>query len=93
VGQLDCGRDPYISAIRVAKNRPGVMRVVLDLKDRGQTVGISVAAIGAYGHRLVIDLYPARTTETVASPPSLPQPAMVAQRAAPGRARCRNMRG
>ena len=36
--------DPYIKAVRVGANRPGVVRVVLDLKDRGQAAGLHAAA-------------------------------------------------
>ncbi len=39
--------DPYIQGLRVARNRPGVVRLVLDLKAEGE-----------YGHRLVLDIYP-----------------------------------
>jgi N-acetylmuramoyl-L-alanine amidase len=77
VGQLTAG-DPFISAIRVAKNRPGVMRVVLDLKTAVKPSVFPLQPLEQFGHRLVIDLYPARTTETVASPTVAPQP-VVAQ--------------
>ena len=51
--------DPYISAIRVGANRPGVMRVVLDLKTAVKPSVFVMPPVGEYGHRLVVDLYPA----------------------------------
>ncbi len=50
--------DPYISSLRVAVNRPGVMRVVLDLKAEVRPQVFALKPIADYGHRLVLDLYP-----------------------------------
>jgi N-acetylmuramoyl-L-alanine amidase len=50
--------DPYISSLRVAANRPGVMRVVLDLKAEVRPQVFALKPIADYGHRLVLDLYP-----------------------------------
>jgi N-acetylmuramoyl-L-alanine amidase len=50
--------DPYISALRVARNRPGVTRVVLDLKTEVKPQLFTLKPIADYGHRLVLDLYP-----------------------------------
>jgi N-acetylmuramoyl-L-alanine amidase len=50
--------DPYISALRVAINRPGVTRVVLDLKAEVRPQVFALKPIAQYGHRLVLDLYP-----------------------------------
>jgi len=50
--------DPYISSLRVAVNRPGVMRVVLDLKAEVRPQVFALQPIADYGHRLVLDLYP-----------------------------------
>ncbi len=58
-GQLTTD-DPYIGAIRVGKNRPGVMRLVLDLKAAIKPSVFQLQPLGQYGHRLVIDLYPAQ---------------------------------
>ena len=60
--------DPYISAIRVGLNRPGVMRVVLDLKGPAKPSVFQLPALGQYGHRLVVDLYPAQPDATAANP-------------------------
>jgi N-acetylmuramoyl-L-alanine amidase len=50
--------DPYIQAIRVAQFRPGVLRIVLDLKTGVKPQAFALKPIGDYGHRLVLDLYP-----------------------------------
>jgi N-acetylmuramoyl-L-alanine amidase len=55
--------DPHVRAIRVARNRPGVMRVVLDLKDEARTNLFQLAPVGEYRHRLVLDIYPARPAD------------------------------
>jgi N-acetylmuramoyl-L-alanine amidase len=68
--------DPYIGAIRVGVNRPGVMRVVLDLKAAVRPSVFQLPPLGAYGHRLVVDLYPAQAGD-ITSIPAVPQPAMV----------------
>jgi N-acetylmuramoyl-L-alanine amidase len=50
--------DPYIQAIRVAVYRPGVLRVVLDLKSEVNPQLFALKPVGDYGHRVVLDLYP-----------------------------------
>jgi N-acetylmuramoyl-L-alanine amidase len=51
--------DPYVQALRVGHNRPGVIRLVLDLKAEIKPQVFTLPPIGEYGHRLVVDLYPA----------------------------------
>jgi N-acetylmuramoyl-L-alanine amidase len=50
--------DPYLKGLRVARNRPGVTRVVLDLKAEVRPQVFSLPPVGEYGHRLVLDIYP-----------------------------------
>jgi N-acetylmuramoyl-L-alanine amidase len=50
--------DPYIEKLRVGKNRPGVVRVVLDLKTEVKPQAFALKPIAEYGHRLVLDIYP-----------------------------------
>jgi N-acetylmuramoyl-L-alanine amidase len=52
--------DPYIKAVRVAVNRPGVVRIVFDLKAEVRPYVFPLPPAGEYQHRLVLDLYPAR---------------------------------
>lgn len=75
--------DPYIGAIRVGMNRPGVMRLVLDLKTVVKPSVFLLQPLGQYGHRLVVDLYPAQAAiaeaNLAASQPAvaeLPNPAV-----------------
>jgi N-acetylmuramoyl-L-alanine amidase len=50
--------DPYIRSIRVGRFKPGVLRLVLDLKDEARAETFTLAPVGSYGHRLVLDIYP-----------------------------------
>jgi len=50
--------DPYIKLIRAAVNRPGVVRIVVELKDKVDPQLFTLKPIADYGHRLVLDLYP-----------------------------------
>jgi N-acetylmuramoyl-L-alanine amidase len=50
--------DPYIEKLRVGRNRPGVVRVVLDLKAEVRAQVFNLKPVADYGHRLVLDIYP-----------------------------------
>jgi N-acetylmuramoyl-L-alanine amidase len=50
--------DPYIGAARVGRFKPGVARLVLDLKEAVKPQIFVLPPVGDYGHRLVLDLYP-----------------------------------
>jgi N-acetylmuramoyl-L-alanine amidase len=52
--------DPYILAVRVGVNRPGVVRVVFDLRTEVKPSVFALAPAGEYKHRLVLDIYPAK---------------------------------
>lgn len=52
-------QDQYISVIRAARNRPGVTRVVVELKSEVRPQVFSLKPMGDYGYRVVMDLYPA----------------------------------
>src|SRR4029079_2890997 len=49
--------DPHIRSIRLSRFRPGIVRLVLDLKDEVQPQIFAVTPVGEYGHRLVLDIY------------------------------------
>ncbi len=49
--------DPFIQQIRVGQNRPGVVRLVFDLKQPIAPQVFSLQPVGEYQHRLVMDLY------------------------------------
>jgi N-acetylmuramoyl-L-alanine amidase len=50
--------DPHIQSIRVARFRPGIVRIVLDLKGDVAPQIFALTPVGEYGYRLVLDLYP-----------------------------------
>ncbi len=77
-GQLT-PEDPYIGGIRVGVNRPGVMRVVLDLKAPVKPSVFQLQPLGQYGHRLVVDLYSARSEGVAANPAPQAQPVVAEQ--------------
>lgn len=52
--------DPYIKSVRVGLNRPNVVRVVLDLKTEVLPQVFAVPPVGEFGHRLMLDIYPAK---------------------------------
>jgi N-acetylmuramoyl-L-alanine amidase len=59
--------DPFIGSIRVAMNRPGVMRLVLDLKTPVKPSVFQLQPLEQYGHRLVVDLYPVAADDAAAN--------------------------
>lgn len=50
--------DPYVSGVRIGRFRPGVVRLVLDLKEQVKPQVFVLKPVGEYGHRLVLDVYP-----------------------------------
>ena len=50
--------DPYIKLIRAGRNKPGVVRLVIELKAEVRPQVFSLLPVGEYGHRLVLDLHP-----------------------------------
>lgn len=52
------GTDPYIQAVRIGRYKPGVLRLVLDLKTTVMPQAFVLKPVGDYGHRLVLDIYP-----------------------------------
>lgn len=55
--------DPYIRLVRVGRFKPGVVRVVLDLKTEVKPSIFTLPPIGEYGNRLVVDIYPAQAVD------------------------------
>jgi N-acetylmuramoyl-L-alanine amidase len=50
--------DAFVSAIRIGRYKPGVVRLVFDLKQVANPQLFVLAPVGEYGHRLVLDVYP-----------------------------------
>ncbi len=55
--------DPNIAGIRVGQFAPGVVRLVLDLKQPMAPQVFTLAPVAAYRHRLVFDLYPTQAAD------------------------------
>ena len=55
--------DPNIAGIRVGQSMPGVVRLVVDLKQPIAPQVFSLTPVAAYQHRLVFDLYPAQAAD------------------------------
>ena len=81
--------DPTIAGIRVAQNAPGVVRLVLDLKQPVAPQVFTLPPVAAYQHRLVFDLYPTQVADPLEAliaerikdtPPADPLGDLIAQR-------------
>ena len=59
--------DPYVQGLRVGKNRPGVVRVVLDLKTEVKPQHFVLKPVGEYAHRLVLDIHPLNAVDPLAA--------------------------
>ncbi len=57
--------DPYIKSVRVGVNRTNVIRMVLDLKTEVIPQVFAVPPAGEFGHRLMLDIYPAKPVDTM----------------------------
>ncbi|MEQ1880344.1 MAG: N-acetylmuramoyl-L-alanine amidase [Burkholderiales bacterium] len=73
--------DPYVSGLRIGRFKPGVIRLVLELKTDVKPQIFSLQPIGTYGHRLVIDVYPMVPLDPILTllqekknPPGTPSP-------------------
>src|SRR2546423_2561902 len=55
--------DPYIHAIRFGKFKPGVLRLVVDLKTEINPQIFALKPVAEYGYRLVVDLYPLQAVD------------------------------
>lgn len=58
--------DPYIAQVRVGQNRPGVVRLVFDLKEEIQPQVFALNPVGEYKHRLIFDLFPPNPVDPIA---------------------------
>jgi N-acetylmuramoyl-L-alanine amidase len=76
--------DPYIKQVRVANFKPGVVRLVVDLKAEIKPQIFALPPAGEYKYRLVLDIYPAqdplmamleqRDKAATSSPENVPTP-------------------
>ncbi len=59
--------DPNIAGIRVGQSTPGVVRLVIDLKQAMSPQVFALTPVAAYQHRLVFDLYPTQVADPLAA--------------------------
>lgn len=59
--------DPYIKEVRVGQNRPNVVRLVFDLKEKVTPQVFTLEPVGSYKHRLIFDLYPVKAADPIAA--------------------------
>jgi N-acetylmuramoyl-L-alanine amidase len=59
--------DPYIQKFRAGLFKPGVVRIVLDLKVAVKPSVFTLKPVGQYGHRLVLDIYPEHPADPLMS--------------------------
>lgn len=50
--------DPYIKLLRAGRYKPGVVRLVMELKTKVRPQVFVLEPVGDYGYRLVLDVYP-----------------------------------
>ncbi len=55
--------DPFIAGIRVAQHAPGVVRMVVDLKQEAVPQVFTLGPVAAYQHRLVFDFHPVKAVD------------------------------
>jgi N-acetylmuramoyl-L-alanine amidase len=55
--------DPNIKLLRAGRFKPGVVRLVMELKTEVAPQVFVLAPVGEYGHRLVLDVYPANAPD------------------------------
>ena len=61
------GNDPYIKLVRVGRYKPGVVRLVLELKAEVKPSVFVLKPVGEYGDRLVLDIYPVHPVDPLMS--------------------------
>ncbi|OGS80929.1 MAG: N-acetylmuramoyl-L-alanine amidase [Gallionellales bacterium GWA2_59_43] len=70
--------DPYVKSVRVGRFKPGVVRLVLDLKTEVKPQLFDLKPVKNYGHRLVLDVYPAHPADPLMALLDQPKPAAAA---------------
>jgi len=81
--------DPYIKSVRVGRFKPGVVRLVLDLKSEVKPQLFDLNPVGEYGYRMVLDVYPPHPLDPLMAlleQPKAPIPEAASAPAATGQA-------
>lgn len=55
--------DPYIKSLRIGQFKPGVVRLVFDLKTAIKPQLFDLKPVGEYAYRMVLDIYPAHPVD------------------------------
>jgi len=55
--------DPFVKTVRIGRYKPGVVRLVFDLKVEARPEVFTLRPVAEYGHRLVLDIYPAQAVD------------------------------
>lgn len=66
--------DPYVKSVRVGRYKPGVLRLVFDLKQETKPSAFTLKPVGEYEHRLVLDLYPVKPVDPLLALMETPSP-------------------
>ena len=79
--------DPYVKSVRVGRFKPGVVRLVFDLKTEAKPEVFILKPIAEYSNRLVLDIYPAQAIDPLLAlleksqtAPPMPGPPVAAPR-------------
>lgn len=75
VSKLVAADDPYISSVRVGRFKPGIIRLVMDLKQEVQPQIFELKPVGSYAHRLVLDVFPLQPHDPLMALVDTPHPA------------------
>jgi N-acetylmuramoyl-L-alanine amidase len=86
VSKLVAADDPYISSVRVGRFKPGIVRLVLVLKQEVQPQIFELKPVGNYAHRLVLDVFPLQLHDPLMALFNAPHPAEPAEASAAPRA-------
>lgn len=63
LAKLIGSEDPYIKSVRIGRFKPGVTRLVFDLKEEVKPQLFVLKPVGEYGFRLILDIYPTRPAD------------------------------
>jgi N-acetylmuramoyl-L-alanine amidase len=67
LGATVAADDPLIRQARVGRYKPGVLRVVFDVKVAVAPQAFALKPVGEFGHRIVLDLFPVDARDPVAA--------------------------
>lgn len=74
IGAKIAPADPYVRTLRTGRFKPGVARLVFDLKTEVKASVFNLPPVGEYAHRLVLDIYPAKPLDPLMAMLEEPQP-------------------